>query len=226
MTEGGIAKRDSPCDKHGDKPCNSPCDKHGEKTALVLASASKQRLCLLERLGVRPHRLQAVCIDERPLRQETPRLLVARLARSKADEAQRQLAEEGVLLSDGLCLLAADTAVVCARRILGKPRDREQAKEFLQKLSGRRHQVWTSIVVCDDRRSNLRWRLTRVAFKRLTEREIEKYVDSQEWRESAGGYRIQGEGEGFVRALNGSHSAVVGLPLFETRQLLLSYGVL
>ena len=195
------------------------------KTALVLASASKQRLALLERLGVRPQRVVPVVIDEQPLAKETPRLFVARLARSKAQAAERQLGEEGILLSDGLCLLAADTAVVCARRILGKPRDREQAREFLQKLSGRRHQVWTSIVVCNDRRSNTRLRLTRVAFKRLSEREIEDYVGLGEWQGSAGGYRMQGAGEGFVRALSGSHSGIVGLPLFETRQLLLSYGV-
>ena len=195
------------------------------KTALVLASASQQRLALLERLGVRPQRVVPVVIDEQPLAKETPRLFVARLARSKAQAAERQLGEEGILLSDGLCLLAADTAVVCARRILGKPRDREQAREFLQKLSGRRHQVWTSIVVCNDRRSNTRLRLTRVAFKRLSEREIEDYVGLGEWQGSAGGYRMQGAGEGFVRALSGSHSGIVGLPLFETRQLLLSYGV-
>ena len=199
---------------------------HAERTGLVLASASPQRLALLERLGVRPHKLKAVDIDEQPLRKETPRLFVARLARSKAQEAERQLGEEGILLSEELCLLAADTAVVCARRILGKPRDREQAREFLHKLSGRRHQVWTSIVVCNAQRSNTRLRLTRLTFKRLTEREIEDYVDLGEWQGSAGGYRIQGAGEGFVRALNGSYSAVVGLPLFETRQLLLSYRVL
>ncbi len=196
------------------------------KTELVLASASKRRLALLERLGVRPHRVISVAIDEQPLRKETPRLFVARLARNKAEEARRQLAEQGLRLSDGLCLLAADTAVVCARRILGKPCDREQARNFLRLLSGRRHQVWTGLVVCNDRRSNERVRLTRVAFKRLTEREIEAYVEAGEWCGSAGGYRIQGMGEGFVRGLNGSHSGVVGLPLFETRQLLLSFGVL
>ena len=207
------------------KTAASPSPARPAKTALVLASASKQRLALLERLGVRPQRVVPVAIDEQPLAKETPRLFVARLARSKAQAAERQLGEEGILLSEGLCLLAADTAVVCARRILGKPRDREQAREFLHKLSGRRHQVWTSIVVCNDRRSNTRLRLTRVAFKRLSEREIEDYVGLGEWQGSAGGYRMQGAGEGFVRALSGSHSGVVGLPLFETRQLLLSYGV-
>ena len=196
------------------------------KTALVLASASPQRLLLLERLGVRPRAIKAVAIDEQHARKETPRLFVARLAESKAREAQRQLGEEGIGLSDGLCLLAADTAVVCARRIFGKPRDRDEARAFLRQLSGRRHQVWTSLFVCNDLRSNGRLSLTRLTFKRLTEREIEEYVDTDEWRGSAGGYRIQGAGEGFVRGLNGSYSGVVGLPLFETRQLLLSYGVL
>ncbi len=198
----------------------------------MLASASKQRLALLERLGVRPQKIKVVRIDEQPLvaskgsGKESPRLLVARLARSKAEEARRQLAEEGVLLSDGLCLLAADTIAVCARRVLGKPSDREEACAFLQKLSGRRHRVWTGVAVCNDRRSHIRLSLTHVAFKRLTEREVEDYLDSEEWRGAAGGYRIQGMGEGFVRRMNGSHSGVAGLPLFETRQLLLSYGVL
>ena len=197
-----------------------------EKASLVLASASPQRLALLERLGVRPSGVVSVAVDERPLRREVPRLFVARMAREKGELARRQIAERGLLLSEGLCLLAADTAVVCARRILGKPCDEDQAREFLRRLSGRSHQVWTGFIICNDRRCHERVCLTRVIFKRLTEREIADYVDLGEWRGSAGGYRMQGMAEGFVRGLNGSHSGVVGLPLFETRQLLLSYGVL
>ena len=167
----------------------------------MLASASPQRLALLERLGVRPSKLVSVTLDERPLRKETPRLFVARMAREKAEQARRQIAERGLFLSEGLCLLAADTAVVCARRILGKPCDEDQAREFLQKLSGRSHQVWTGVVVCNDRLCHERVRLTRVIFKRLTEREIADYVDLGEWRGSAGGVSYAGDGGGFCAGI-------------------------
>ncbi len=203
---------------------------------LVLASRSPQRLALLARLGVVPSSVLPVDIDEKPNRGEASRSLVVRLAQMKAEAASKQII---VPLTTTPSLrpvpplshvLAADTIVLCSRHHLGKPLDAQQANNFLRMLSGRRHQVWTGVALrsispSDDSSGarpslQLRVNITRVSFKRLTNEEIEEYIATEEWRDSAGGYRIQGLAEGFVRSFDGSYSSIVGLPLFETRQLL------
>jgi len=188
----------------------------GSLMGLVLASSSERRRDLLVRLGVQIARIEAPQIDESPLRGEVPRAYALRLAEAKARAVCRG-AEEIVL--------AGDTIIALGRRIL-PPADSEEVQHILLGLlSGRRHRALSAVAVID-REGRLRTRIadTIVAFKRLTAAEIDAYVACGEGLGKAGGYAIQGRAEGFVRFLSGSHSGVVGLPLFETRVLLVAAG--
>jgi septum formation protein len=185
--------------------------------SLVLASTSPRRRELLARIGLEPARIAAPDIDETPLKGELPRAYVARLAESKARVVDRAADE---------VVLAGDTTVAVGRRILEKPTDEADLRRMLGLLSGRRHHVYSGVcVVGADGRPRVRVADTVVAFKRLTPAEIDWYVASGEGMGKAGGYAIQGKAEMFVRFLSGSHSNVVGLPIFETRALLTSAGV-
>jgi septum formation protein len=185
--------------------------------SLVLASTSPRRRELLARIGLEPARIAAPDIDETPLKGELPRAYVARLAESKARAVDRAADE---------VVLAGDTTVAVGRRILEKPADEADLRRMLGLLSGRRHHVYSGVcVVGADGRPRVRVADTVVAFKRLTPAEIDWYVASGEGMGKAGGYAIQGKAEMFVRYLSGSHSNVVGLPIFETRALLTSVGV-
>lgn len=194
------------------------------RPTLVLASASPRRLMLLAQVGVEPDALRPSSIDESARRGEMPRAYAARIARAKAETARDQIANDKDIAS--AYVLAADTVVAVGRRILMKPSNIEEAANCLQLLSGRAHRVLTSVclITPDD---HVRHKIvdTRVRFKHLTREEIEAYIASREWRGKAGGYAIQGKAEMFVRFLSGSHSNVVGLPIFETRALLTSAGV-
>jgi septum formation protein len=182
---------------------------------LVLASASPRRIELLARIGITPDRVAPTDINEAPKPAELPRHLAARLARAKAEAA----ADPAALV------LAADTVVGVGRRILGKPESPAEARRFLELLSGRRHQVHTGVALRQpDGRITARLVTTILAFQRLTDQQMAAYVESGEWQGKAGGYAIQGAAEMFVRFLSGSHSNVVGLPLFETAQLLRGCG--
>lgn len=182
---------------------------------LWLASASPRRRELLARIGIAPARILETEIDETPRTGELPRQLAARLAEAKARAAA----------SAEALVLAADTVVGLGRRILGKPADAEEARRFLALLSGRRHQVHTGVaLVLPDGAIRRRLVTTTLAFQRLTDQQIAAYIETGEWRGKAGGYAIQGRAEMFVRFLSGSHSNVVGLPLFETAQLLRGCG--
>ena len=182
---------------------------------LVLASASPRRIGLLARIGIVPDRVAPTDINESPKPAELPRHLAARLARAKAEAAADSQA----------LVLAADTVVGVGRRILGKTDSTAEAKRFLELLSGRRHQVHTGVALRQpDGRIGTRLVTTILAFQRLTDQQIAAYVESGEWQGKAGGYAIQGAAEMFVRFLSGSHSNVVGLPLFETAQLLRGCG--
>jgi septum formation protein len=184
---------------------------------LVLASASPRRLELLARIGVVPDAVTPVDLHESPREAEQPRHLAARLARAKA-EAARALAPDALVL-------AADTVVGVGRRILGKPADEAEARRFLELLSGRRHRVMTGVcLIRPSGKVSDRLVTTILAFQRLTAQQIDAHIASGEWRGVAGGYQIQKRAEAFVRFLSGSHSNVVGLPLFETAQLLRGAG--
>lgn len=183
--------------------------------ALVLASASPRRRELIARLGITPARIAAADIDETPHRGEQPRPYAVRMAREKA------LAVTG----DGAHVLAGDTVVALGRRILPKAEDEATARRCLQVLSGRRHRVLSAIALASpDGRLRERLSETIVRFKPLSEAEIEAYLAGGEWHGKAGGYAIQGSAEGLISWIAGSHSGVVGLPLFETRAVLRAAG--
>ena len=184
---------------------------------LVLASASPRRLDLLARLGIVPDRVIATDIDETPTRGETPRPHAARLALGKAESAVAQAPDALVL--------AADTVVGVGRRILPKAETEEQAGGCLEALSGRRHRVTTAVVLAlPDGRRLKRQVESAVTFQRLTGQQIADYLASGEWRGKAGGYAIQGAAEGLIAWIRGSHSGVMGLPLYHTRALLKAAG--
>ena len=187
----------------------------------MLASASIRREALLAQAGIIPDAILPAEIDETPLKGELPRLNALRLALAKAESVRSSWS------GDEAIILAADTVVACGRRILPKAETREDVRACLGLLSGRRHQVYTAVAVLrsdQDRPPRQRIVLTRVAFKRLSAREIDGYLECGEGEGKAGGYAIQGRAEAFVRQLNGSWSNVVGLPLLETLALLESGG--
>ncbi|MXW93400.1 MAG: septum formation protein Maf [Rhodospirillaceae bacterium] len=201
----------------------------------VLASASPRRLELLAQIGLTPDRVVPADIDESPRRAELPAAYAERMAREKCAQVGRQCSAERVL--------AADTAVAAGRRILGKPADAAAARRCLGLLSGRRHRVIGAVALAtpgpaasgraagpaaepaaEPARIAVRVVQSTVTFKRLHPDEIDRYIESGEWRDKAGGYAIQGRAAIFVRRLSGSYSNVVGLPLFETWSLLEGAG--
>lgn len=180
-------------------------------TRLVLASASPRRLALLAQIGVTPDEVIAADIDETPLKSETPRLYALRLAREKAQAVK----------ADGARVLAADTVVAVGRRILPKAETEAEARACLALLSGRTHRVYTAVALkAADGQMRTRLAEARVSFKRLSAPEIEAYIASDEWRGKAGGYAIQGLAARYVTNIVGSYTAIVGLPLYETANLL------
>lgn len=182
---------------------------------LILASASPRRRELLLRIGITPDQVSAANIDETPRKGELPRDYARRMAREKAIAAQ----------VEGSHVLAGDTVVALGQRILPKADDEASARACLELISGRRHRVLSAVALLSPDGS-LRERLseTVVRFKPLSQEEIDSYIASREWEGKAGGYAIQGSAEGLVAWISGSHSGVVGLPLFETRALLKSAG--
>lgn len=183
---------------------------------LVLASSSPRRRDLLGRIGATPARIASPDIDETPLKGELPWAYALRLAQAKAAAVARTANE---------IVLAGDTTVALGRRILPPADDETIQRKLLGLLSGRRHSCISAICVID-RSGTVRTRTveTVVAFKRLTPAEIDSYIASGEGLGKAGGYAIQGRAEALIRFVAGSHSGVIGLPLFETRALLLSAG--
>ncbi len=184
---------------------------------LVLASSSPRRRDLLARIGIIPDRISSPDIDENPLKGELPRAYAERLAEAKARAVDRH---------PGEVVLAGDTTVAVGRRIL-PPADTEAVqRQLLALLSGRRHRCISAICAIDTAgTARMRTTETVVIFKRLNEAEIDAYVASGEGLGKAGGYAIQGRAEALIRFVSGSHSGVIGLPLFETRALLQASGV-
>ncbi len=170
---------------------------------------------LLKQIGIVPDQVISPDIDETPARDEPPRLYAQRMAREKAASVPRP----------GHVVLAADTVVAAGRRILPKAETPEQVRACLTLLSGRRHRVMTAIATTSpDGVSRQRLVESIVTFNRLTSHQIERYVSLGEGEGKAGGYAINGAAAAFIRFLSGSYSAVVGLPLFETAQLLRADG--
>jgi septum formation protein len=190
---------------------------------LCLASASPRRQELLHQIGV-PHRVLAAAIDETPRTGEEPAHYVARVARAKGEAAWAQPAARG-----GLPVLAADTTVVLDGRMLGKPATREEGVAMLLALAGRTHEVLTVVVLLAGtvQAPSTRCRSVRseVQFRPISAADANRYWDSGEPRDKAGGYAVQGLGAIFVAGLTGSYSGVMGLPLFETAALLHEAGI-
>jgi septum formation protein len=187
-----------------------------QRPDLVLASASPRRIELLALIGITPDRIDPADIDETPQRDETPSRLAVRLARTKAGVVAAR--------SPGAVVLAADTVVCVGRRLLEKPADEAEAAKFLTLLSGRNHRVFTGVAVAVGDKVLTRVVDTRVSFKVLSPLEIRTYVEGGDWRGKAGGYGIQGPAGAFVTRIVGSYPAVMGLPLFETVNLLSGAG--
>ena len=182
---------------------------------LILGSGSPRRRELLAQIGVEADDIRPPDINEDPRPRELPRPYCVRLAREKA---------LAIPASDDEIVLSADTTVALGRRILGKPENAAEAAQFLYALSGRRHRVVTAVAV---RRGDKLWErdvVTQVKMKSLSDAEVNAYLASDDWRGKAGGYAIQGPAGAFVPWINGSFSAVVGLPLAETANLLVAAG--
>ncbi len=186
-----------------------------DRARLVLASASPRRLDLLTQIGAPPDHIAPAEIDESERPGELPRALALRLAEGKLAASVHQ----------GAFVLASDTVVGVGRRVLPKTETRDEAEACLRLMSGRNHRVFTGIAVrAPDGRESSRVVETRIAFKRLSEAEIASYLDSGEWQGKAGGYGIQGRAAAYVVKMIGSYTAVVGLPVYETRQMLVGLG--
>jgi septum formation protein len=180
---------------------------------LVLASASPRRLDLLRQVGLEPAEIDPPDVDETPAPRELPRAYALRMATSKLAIV--------VPRHPGAVVVAADSVVVCSRRILPKAETEAEARACLDRLSGRRHRVLGAVAVgYPDGTVRTRLVETVVRFKRLERSEVDDYLQCGEWRGKAGGYAIQGRAARFVDFLSGSYSNVVGLPLFETVKLL------
>lgn len=186
------------------------------KMKLILGSGSPRRLELLGQLGLTPDAVRAPDIDETEHTAEKPRDYVKRMAREKA--AASDCAADEIVL-------CADTTVAVGRRILGKPSDAAQAEAFLRLMSGRRHKVITAIAVKTPEKVWIKDVVTDVKMKRLSDAEIAGYIATDDWRGKAGGYAIQGPASAFIPWIAGSYSAVVGLPLAETANLLQAAGL-
>jgi septum formation protein len=182
---------------------------------LILGSGSPRRLELLSQLGVVPDAVRPPDIDEDARRAELPRDYVKRIAMEKLAE---------MVADDDTVVLCADTTVALGRRIMGKPRDAGEAAEFLYALSGRRHKVITAVAVKRGTRTWLRDVQSTVAFKELSDAEVNAYLASGDWQGKAGGYAIQGPAGAFIPWINGSYTGIVGLPLTETAGLLTAAG--
>ncbi len=183
---------------------------------IILASASPRRKELLAQINITPL-IHPVDLDETPLPDEKPLAYVQRLAADKS-------ALCATILHSELPILAADTVVILDDSIMGKPKDEADGIEMLTRLSGRTHQVYTAISL----RGNRHWQavsITDVTFRRLSESEIRAYWQTGEPADKAGAYAIQGLGCSFVKSITGSHSGVMGLPLFETAELLAKQGL-
>lgn len=184
---------------------------------LVLASASPRRLELLAQIGITPDRVIPADVDETPLKDETPRRLVLRLAEIKAQAI--------AAANPDAYVLGADTIVAVGTRILGKPVDAADAERMLKLMSGRAHKVMTGVcVIAPGGRQGSRLAETRIKFRHLSPEDVVRHIAVGEWRDAAGAYKAQGVAGGDIAHLSGSHSAVVGLPLFETRNLLTGLG--
>jgi septum formation protein len=188
------------------------------KPLILLASASPRRSALLTQIGVQ-HQVRPVDIDERIQPGEVPAQYVRRLAIAKAETLWSRLMEQ-----DRQPVLGSDTSVALANEILGKPADRADGLQMLKRLSARTHQVYTAVALRHAAGCETRLSVSEVTFRALSRTEMEAYWRSAEPVDKAGGYAIQGQAALFIERIAGSYSGIVGLPLFETAELLHMIG--
>ncbi len=189
------------------------------KSKLILASASPRRLQLLAQIGIEPDQVIPADINETPLKNEKPKDLALRLSIQKAQAIAVHAENKDSFI------LAADTVVASGRRLLDKPDDLAQARDYLNFLSGRRHKIFGGIaLITPDGKIISRCVITTVQFKRLTNQEIEDYLATGQWEGAAGGYSIQGRAAAYVKNMQGSYSNVVGLSLYDTMNMLRGNG--
>lgn len=196
---------------------------------LYLASQSPRRRELLKQIGVNFELLllrndprRKIDVDESPLTQEVPAVYVERVCRDKAQAAKEALRLRGLRVAP---VLTADTVVTLAQQIIGKPENTAHAAEILRSLSGHTHEVITAVAVALGEQVECRVVSTRIRFTVLDEERIRRYLLTGEAHGKAGAYGIQGQAGAFVEQLEGSYSSVVGLPLFETVELLRIFGI-
>lgn len=188
-----------------------------QKSRLILASASTGRRHLLESIQLSPDLIVPADIDETPLPKEPPGTYVVRLAQEKAQVVRKSHPNDFII--------AGDTIACCGRTIIGKANDEKEAYRTLTLLSGRRHRVYSGVCVINPQGvERVRKVLTTVQFKRLDEKELRDYIASGQWQGKSGCYGIQSLAGAFIKSINGSVSNVIGLPLYETRSMLLGLG--
>tara|TARA_B100000989_G_C19464828_1_gene437795 strand:+ start:535 stop:1101 length:567 start_codon:yes stop_codon:yes gene_type:complete len=183
-------------------------------TKLILASASPRRLELLKSINIYPDVVQGAKIDERIKKKEKVKIFLKRICLEKGLRIQKNYKDD--------IILSADTIVTTKQKIFGKPKNKVDAMEILKYLSGRNHTVRTSVCVLFRKKKKIKIISTKIKFKNYHNLEIEEYLKTNEWQDKAGAYAIQGFAEQFIIKINGSYSNVVGLPLYETVNLLKS----
>lgn len=184
---------------------------------LILASASPRRLELLRQIGIDPDRIAPADINETPYKDEQPIPYVKRMAEEKALEIYKE--------HKSSIIIASDTIVVLGKRILQKAETEEEARKFLELLSGRRHKVISAVtIICPKGKVRNKLVTSVIKFKRLSQYEINEYITSGEWEDKAGAYAIQGLAAKYISFISGSYSNIVGLPLHETAKLLRGAG--
>ncbi len=188
-----------------------------EKKDFILASSSPHRLLLLEQINMRPKQISPADIDETSYLHETPSQYVKRMAITKAQITAEKYPHENIL--------ACDTIITVGRRIIQKAQNDEEQKQILHLLSGRSNHALTAVCLIEkNKRQSLRFSDTRIIIKRLTDKEIQDYTTSEEWH-GCSGYNIEGQFAGYVRKIIGSYTGIIGLPLFETKNLLNGAGI-
>jgi len=184
---------------------------------IILASQSLQRLSLLNSIGINPCNVVSPSIDETIYKNESPRDYVLRVAILKGKKFKKKFPDN--------IIIAADTVVVCGASILDKTEDKIKAKNSLFLLSGRWHKVYSCVVLFKQNRFYHKIVMTKVRFKRLSNSDIDYYIESKEWLGKAGSYAIQGKASAFIIEIKGSYTNVIGLPLYETVSLINGVGV-
>ncbi len=193
-----------------------------ETMKLILASSSPRRLELLAQIGFRPDIVDAPDIDETPTKKEKPAIFARRMGIEKAEAIAAK--------HNDAIIIAADTIVGVGLRIIGKAANREEAFRDLSLMQGRNHRVYTGMCIIKkpatgNGQSAIKLVETTVRFKHMTAAEINWYLDSGEWQGKSGSFTLMGIGAGFIESIKGSHTNVIGLPLCETRNVLVSMGL-